>query len=245
MNWEDNGILIEVRNHGEKNSIIKALTEHHGLCAGLVKGGQLKKFRGILHPGAQLNLNWSARLSEHLGNFNLDVVRSRSGLFMGGKLQLFCFNSLCAMILMFLAEREPERRLYLETKHLLEEIEGGLYWLQSYVNWEKDFLTEIGFGLELSSCAVTGSTKNLSHVSPKSGKAVCEKVAEPWKDKLLKLPKFLISSDNRVKAASAEVADGLVLTGHFLSSWALPEFNKNSLPDARTSFIRALENSEL
>ncbi len=240
MNWEDEGILIELRNHGEKNSIIKVLTEKHGLCAGLVKGGQAKKYRSTLSPGAQLDLRWSARLPEHLGMFNLDVIKGRSTLFMGGKLQLFGFNSLCSMILMFLAEREPVEILYLETRDLIEAIETGSNWLKSYVIWEKNLLTEIGFGLELSVCAVTGSRQNLSHVSPKSGKAVCRKIAEPWKERLLKLPNFLISAESVTDAKAIELVEGLALTGHFFTNWALPEFNKVRLPDARIKLIDEL-----
>ena len=243
MNWEDEGILIEHRNYGEKNTIIRVLTENHGFCAGLVKGGQTKKYRGTLHPGAQLNVRWSARLSEHLGVFNVDVLKTRSILFMGEKLQLLGFNSLCAMISFFLAEREREKRIYYVTKELLEEIESGSNWLKRYVLWEINLLREIGFGLELSICVVTGSGKNLSHVSPKTGKAVCEEVAEPWKEKLLKLPKFLNASDSKATIGKLEALDGLILTGHFFSSWVLPEFNKVKLPQSRASFVTALENS--
>ena len=83
MKWNDEGILIDLKVHGEKNCIIRVLTKNHGLCSGLVTGGQTKKIRSSLQPGAQLFIYWSARLAEHLGTFQVDVENSRSNLFMG------------------------------------------------------------------------------------------------------------------------------------------------------------------
>ena len=143
MRWEDTGLLIEIKDHGERDLVIRVFTESHGLCAGLVKGGQNKKQKSILNPGAQLNLVWYARLSDHLGTFQVDVSRSRSILFMGSKSQLYAFNSLCSIILLFLAEREPENLLYVRTIDLLEEIINNDEWLRNYVEWEFLFLQEI------------------------------------------------------------------------------------------------------
>lgn len=240
MKWEDQGVLIDLKVHGEKNSVIRVLTENHGLCAGLVRGGQTKQYRSSLQPGAQLNVDWFARLPEHLGTFRVDVKKGRSMLFMGEKLNLYAFNSVCSMILLFLPDREPERELYFKTIDVIEEIDRGTLWLKNYVEWEILFLQEIGFGLQLSRCAVTGSEKNLSHVSPKSGMAVCEKIAEPWKEKLLRLPEFLISSDKYSQIKVSDALDGLALSGHFLKNWVLPELNIRSLPTARTAFIDEL-----
>ena len=132
--------------------------------------------------------------------------------------------------------------LYLETRDLIEAIETGSNWLKSYVIWEKNLLTEIGFGLELSICAVTGSRQNLSHVSPKSGKAVCREIAEPWKEKLLKLPNFLISEEHVTDVNVIELVEGLAITSHFFTHWALPEFNKVMLPEARMKLIGELNS---
>ena len=243
MRWEDTGLLIEIKDHGERDLVIRVFTESHGLCAGLVKGGQNKKQKSILNPGAQLNLVWYARLSDHLGTFQVDVSRSRSILFMGSKSQLYAFNSLCSIILLFLAEREPENLLYVRTIDLLEEIINNDEWLRNYVEWEFLFLQEIGYGLELSVCGVTGVRNNLTHVSPKSGKAVCEEVANPWKDKLFELPKFLVPTEMISKISKGEALKGLLISTHFFSIWALPDLGKFQLPKARALFIKFLERT--
>ena len=240
MKWKDEGILIDLKVHGEKNCIIKVFTENHGLYSGLVQGGQTKKFRSSLQPGAQLVVDWSARLVEHLGTFQVDVASSRSNLFMGKKLNLYAFNSVCSMITSFLMDREDQNVLYKQTKDLLEQLENDEGWLKKYVWWELLFLKEIGFGLELSSCAVSGSTENLSHVSPKTGRAVCYEVAGPWKDKLLKLPEFLFLSNNLTDISTSEALEGLSLSGHFFLNWVLPQYNRANMPIARSSFINAL-----
>ncbi len=240
MKWNDEGILIDLKVHGEKNCIIRVFTENNGLCSGLVKGGQTKKIRSSLQPGAQLVVSWSARLAEHLGTFQVDVKNSRSNLFMGEKLSLYAFNSICSMITSFLMDREDQNVLYTHTKELLEQLEKGEGWLTDYVKWELLFLKEIGFGLELSNCAVSGTSKNLSHVSPKTGRAVCYEVAGPWKDRLLKLPKFLFLSNDLTDISASEALEGLVLSGHFFLNWVLPQYNRANMPIARSSFINAL-----
>ena len=240
MKWNDEGILIGTKFHGEKNCIIKVFTENHGLYSGLVQGGQTKKFRSSLQPGAQLVVAWSARLAEHLGTFQVDVESSRSNLFMGEKLRLYAFNSVCSMLISFLVDREDQNALYIQTRDLIEHLENGKGWLKKYVTWELLFLREIGFGLELSSCAVTGSTKHLSHVSPKTGRAVCYEVAGPWKDRLLKLPNFLLFSNDLTDISASDALEGLILSGHFFFNWVLPEYDRTKMPMARTSFINAL-----
>jgi DNA repair protein RecO (recombination protein O) len=79
--------------------------------------------------------------------------------------------------------------------------------------FELALLDELGFGLDLESCAVTGVTTDLTHVSPKSGRAVSRAAAEPYKDRLLPLPSFLAARGN---ASPDDIRAAFRLTGHFL-----------------------------
>src|SRR5208282_2033846 len=50
------------------------------------------------------------------------------------------------------------------------------------------FLAELGFGLDLASCAATGATADLIYVSPRTGRAVSREAGEAYREKLMRLP---------------------------------------------------------
>ena len=70
--------------------------------------------------------------------------------------------------------------------------------------------------IDMEECAATGATQDLIYVSPNSGRAVCRTAGEPYKDKLLALPRFLRARHGRRRLPLDEVRDGFALTG-FLS----------------------------
>lgn len=238
MDWRGQGILLSVRRHGEHAAIIEVFTEEHGLHAGVVRGGTSRKMAPVLQPGAQLDLSWRARLQDHLGAFTVEPVKSRAAQVMGDRQALAGLNSICGLLCFALAERDPHPELYAQTLDLFDRLGGDPAWPLAYMFWEIALLEELGFGLDLDSCAVTGETQDLRYVSPKSGRAVSEKGAGDWADRLLPLPpslRGLIGSD-----ALDEVADGLRTTGHFLDKWMAPSLGNKLVPAARQRLVDAL-----
>jgi DNA repair protein RecO (recombination protein O) len=243
MEWRDEGILLWVRRHGESNVIVEALTAEHGRHAGLVRGGTGKAQSGILQAGSQLSLEWKARLAEHLGSYKVDLIRSRASAIMSDRGALACLNTISAMLVQFLPEREPNPEIYAATLELMDELgTANPQWPVSYARWELGMLNVLGFGLDLSSCASTGQREDLVYVSPRSGRAVCRAAGGPFADRMLPLPQFLLGG--RV-SAMADVREALRLTGYFFDNWVCPAFEVERVPEARGRLLRVLEKTEL
>ena len=243
MEWRDEGILLWVRRHGEANVILEALTREHGRHAGLVRGGASKAQAAILQPGAQLSLEWNARLAEHLGTFKADLIRSRAAAIMTDRHRLAALNVVSALLVQFLPEREPNETIYEVTLSLMDTMgEGGALWPVSYALWELSLLQALGFGLDLSSCASTGLTEDLVYISPRSGRAVCRAAGAPFADRMLPLPQFLLG---RSRARVADVREALRTTGYFLENWVCPSFEVNTIPEPRERLIRLLDSLEM
>lgn len=183
---------------------------------------------------------WRARLEDHLGTLILDPIKSRADLIVGGGLGLLGLSSACAVLGQSVPERELHRPLYDAFELLADQFGNDEVWPALYVRWELGVLAELGFGLELEVCAVSGAKDGLTHVSPRTGKAVSSVEAEPYKDRLLALPQFLTASGGQ--ASGQDVVDGLALTGHFLEQrlW-VPQGHKS--PDARQRLIARLEKA--
>ncbi|MEM0989484.1 MAG: DNA repair protein RecO [Pseudomonadota bacterium] len=243
MEWRDEGILLWVRLHGESNVILEALTARHGRHAGLVRGGASKSVAAILQPGAHLALEWKARLPEHLGNFKVDLMKSRSATIMADREALSALNSVSTMVVQFLPEREPNDEVYEATVDLVDHLgDGNPAWPVRYALWELELLEALGFGLDLSSCASTGMTEELVYVSPRSGRAVCRAAGGPFADRMLPLPEFLIG---RGKPSMGDVREALRMTGYFLQNWVCPSYEMQALPEPRERLIRLLQKAEL
>ncbi len=240
MDWTDQGTLLSVRKHGEGSAIIEVFTENHGRHAGVVRGGGSRKMAALLQPGGQLSVAWRARLVDHIGSFSVELIRSRTTNIMSGRAQIAAFGALSSIIITCLPEREPQGRLYAMTALLLDKISTDLPWLGAYVRWEMAVLNELGFGLDLGSCAATGTTDELAFVSPKSARAVSRAGAAGWEDKLLKLPQFLVNPSID-PATRAQVLDGLKLTGYFLNNGIMAANGRAELPKARERFLQVLE----
>ena len=213
MEWHDDGIIIGARKHGETSVIATVLTREHGRHAGLIRGGAGKRMRGIVQPGNKVRATWRARLSEHLGNFNLEPIESYAAAALSNGDRLAALTSACALIDTALPEREPHPALMDGLEILLCALNDDSVWPVIYVKWEIGLLTELGFGLDLTACAATGETEDLIYVSPKSGRAVSRAAGLPYKGKLLALPQFLVDS-----SAPADIEDGLRLTAFFLEN---------------------------
>lgn len=232
MEWRDEALLLSVRPHGESAAIAEVFSAAHGRHAGVVRGGASRKMAAMLQPGSQLSVTWRARLEGHIGAFVLEPVKSRAGL-MADHLALSGLNALCALLHLALPEREDHGTLYRATLPLLDAMERGGDWLPDYLRWELLLLEEVGFGLDLARCAVTGSRDDLAFVSPRTGRAVSRAGAGDWAARLLPLPQVLMGQGT---GSRAEIGQGLAVTGHFLGR-EIAGLNGRPLPEARARFL--------
>jgi DNA repair protein RecO (recombination protein O) len=236
MDWQDEGVLIAMRAHGEASAIIEVFTAAHGRHAGVVRGGASRKMAAVMQPGTQLAVVWRARLEDHLGSFSVEPLQSRAGL-LADRLALAGLSAVCAMLRVALPERDAHPALYRATMALLAALEHDPNWPALYLRWEVTLLEELGFGLDLARCAVTGARDDLAFVSPKTGRAVSRAGAGDWVDRLFPLPQCLMGQGG---ASRAELGQGLAITGHFLVRELVEEMQGRALPEARHRLIRAL-----
>lgn len=233
MDWRDSGSLLSVRRHGETSAIVEVFTALHGRHLGVVRGGASRRIAPVLQPGALLEVTWRARLDAHIGSFTVEPLRSRAADLMSGRLTLAALNAVCALLSFALPEREPHAALHRRTEALLDMIGVNEAWPLAYLRWELALLDELGFGLDLSACTVTGGADDLAYVSPKTGRAVSAKAAGDWADRLLPLPPALLGLG---EGALPEIAQGLATTGHFLEHSLAPALGGRPLPEARRRF---------
>jgi len=227
--------------------IIHALTRDKGRYAGLVRGGAGRRLRGVLQPGNEVDLSWRGRLAEQLGTFTVEARKAHASNLFDAPIALAASSSALALLDIALPEREPHPALYDASLLLLNSMEqNNDVWPTLFVKWELGLLGEIGYGLDLNSCAATGSTEDLVYVSPKSGKAVSKTAGQPYHDRLLHLPVFLRSRSVdltlSVAAQKSEILKGLTLTGYFIEK-AILEHRPNVHLAARERFLTILEKS--
>jgi len=215
MQWGEEGTVLSLRKHGETSALLELFTRQHGRHLGLVRGGRSQRMRSQLQPGNKLEATWRARLSEHLGTFTVEPVKLRAAVLMDDPMQLAALSSMCAMAGL-IAEREPHEQLYDAFEIVISALENDDVWPALMIRWELGLLEELGFGLDLRTCAATGSTENLIYVSPKSGRAVSEEAGLPYKTKLLVLPPFLRNQSQTEDITPQDIAEGFRLTGYFL-----------------------------
>ncbi len=229
--WRDEGALLATRRHGEADAIIEVLTAGRGRHAAIVKGGAGRRMAAILQPGDQLDIAWRARLEDHLGVARVEPAKARAAAIMRDRRALAALSAAAALLCAFLPERAPHPELYSRTLRLFDALAESPDWAAGYARWEVDLLAELGFGLDLSCCAATGTRDALVWVSPRSGRAVSREAGTPWAPRLLALPPFLRSVD--AGAAPHEISEALRLTGWFLTHRVAPAYGREGLPAAR------------
>ncbi len=233
MEWVGEGIVLASRPHGENAAIIDVLTAEHGRHVGVVRGGSGRRLSPILQPGSALQLTWRARLDAHIGHFTVEPLRNRMAGLLADPERLAALNALCALAVFALPEREPQPRLYAATIDLLDRLAAGDAWFGAYLGWERLLLEETGYGLDLTSCAVTGATEGLAYVSPRSGRAVTAVAAGEWASRLLPLPPLLVDPETPGPDLRAQMGAGLRLLGYFLANVLTPALGGRPLPEAR------------
>ena len=234
-NWQDEGIILINKPYAELHSITSILTKTHGRHAGMVKAGQTSKKRSILQPGTIVDAQWHGRLVEQLGTFKIELSKNYSALLIDTPIRLAALSSICSLLETSLPEREPQIVLWKTTLAILEILtlsEDEIEWLPFFIRWELGLLRELGFALDLKSCAVTGTHKELAFVSPRTGRAVSKTAAGVYADRLLVLPMFL-GGHQKIKR---EFTFGLQITGHFLQKHIFNTIEKK-LPNARERLV--------
>lgn len=206
MDWQDEGIILGTRRHGETSVIAELMTRHHGRHQGLVKGGRSSKMQPLLQIGNHVEVTWRARLDEHLGQFALEPIAFSAARLMESQMALNGMQVLAAH-LRLLPDRDPHPSLFDQLVTIIDHFDEPVLAIEFMARFELRLLEELGFGLDLSECAATGTTQDLVYVSPKSGRAVSREAGKPWADKLLALPPFLEGRPGcGLDAVSAEAA---------------------------------------
>lgn len=234
IEWTDEATLLTLRRHGETSAIVEVFTPRHGRHAGVVRGGASRRMAPVLQPGGQVRVTWKARLVDHMGSFTVEPVRARSALVLGDRLALSGLNAVAALLSRTLPERDPHPDLYARTSALLDLAEAPDLWPLAYLRWELALLEETGFALDLTRCAVTGRADGLTHVSPRSGRAVRADAAGAWANRLLPLPPVLLGQGD---AGPQDLRAAFNVTGHFIANRLLPSLGDRPPPAARQRLI--------
>jgi DNA repair protein RecO (recombination protein O) len=237
MEWTEPGIVLGIAPYGEGDALACVFTETQGTVRGLARGGASRSKAATWQPGNLVEARWVARLSDQLGSFTGELIHPAAALAMQDRLALAILSSACATAAGALPQREVQPRIFRLLLDLIGHLAEGEAALGRLVTWECVLLSDLGYGLDLSACAVSGAAENLAYVSPRTGRAVSEAAAGAWRDRLLRLPRFLL--DPQAPATPADWRDGLVLTGHFLARDAFGTQHRD-LPAARVQLLDLL-----
>jgi DNA repair protein RecO (recombination protein O) len=237
MDWSDEGVILGVRPHGEAGAVLELFTRGHGRHLGLVHGGRSRRLRPILQTGNHVDATWKARLADNLGHYAIELRKGFAAEAMNDAAALAALTSVAALTRL-LPERDPHPNLYEVTLFVLGFLGERAVWPALVVRWELALLEELGFGLDLGSCAATGRTTDLVYVSPKSGRAVSAEAGEPYKERLLALPPFLRARSDQA-VTDEDVRSGFTLTGHFLQVRVLRPRDMQ-MPDPRARLLSYL-----
>lgn len=237
MDFTDDAFVLSARAHGDTGMVVDLLTEAHGRRAAYVAGGASRRMKPFLQPGARVVAEVRARTSEQLGSARLEPMGEGPSALFDDPLALIGLNAAAAVAQGALPEREPHPGAYLAFEALMAALAIPEVWPAVFVKFEAGLLEDLGFGLDLASCAVTGELDDLVWVSPRTGRAVSRAAGAPYADKLLQLPPFLLGA--QAGLADGDVGRGLALTGHFLEQSVFHPQDR-PLPAARVWMIDKL-----
>lgn len=236
MEWRDQGIIIGTRRHGETSLIVELMTSDHGRHLGLVRGGRSRKMQPVLQPGNRVDAVWRARIDEHLGTYAIEPLAMTAARLMESAVGVNGIQ-LLGSHLRLLPERDPHRELYAALELLISHLSEPHIVGPLMVKFELRLLDELGFGLNLTKCAGSGTQENLIYVSPKSGQAVSAEAGEPWSNKLLPLPRFLTLKSDR-ECTADDLADAFNMLSHFYDR-DIYHPRGTQQPESRAGFLKA------
>ena len=156
---------------------------------------------------------------------------------MGDRVSLAGLNAVTSLLMMVLPEREAHAALYGQTIGLLDLLGQAEIWPLAYLRWEQAILEEMGYGMDLSACAVRGVNEDLAFVSPRTGRAVSREGAGEWVDRLLPLPPVLVGKGD---AGNDQILIALKTTGFFIEKMLLVGLGDKPVPAARQRLIDAI-----
>lgn len=241
--WEDKGIVVSNRIHGEGGAVVGVFTIERGYHCGYVKGGNSQKNKNHIEIGNLVDVQWKARISDNLGSYKIESIKNYSALIMQDRLKLSALISACAICERAFPERITHASVFYGLRALLDTLASNDdhdIWGASIVLWEVSVLKELGFALELNRCAAGGSNDNLKYVSPRTGRAVSAEAGEIYKSRLFTLPRFLSPSGIAEGVSFDCVINGLRITEHFMQEWVFAHHSRG-IPQARTIFGRKME----
>ncbi len=241
MDWEDDAFVLSARAYGETGAIVELLCEQHGRFAAHVAGGASRRLKPFLQPGARVIANFHARTTDQLGAARLEPVGEGPSALFDDPLALAGLAAAASVAAGALPEREPHPGAYLAFEALVGALVLTDIWPAVFVRFEAGLLEELGFGFDLSRCAATGETDDLTHVSPRTGRAVSRSAAAPYIDRLLRLPPFMLGA--QAGLGPGDIGDGLALTGAFLEKYVFDPLNK-PLPPARVWLLEKLRAAD-
>lgn len=237
MEWEGPAVVLAARPQSEGNAVVTVLTEAQGSHRGLARGGNSRTQASLWLPGNLVQARWVARLQEQLGSLTAELVHPGAALAMDDPLTLAILSAACAVAEGALPEREPHPRVFAGLVQLIARLSRGEDALTEFVRWEASLLADLGYGMDLSACAVTGEVTGLAWVSPRTGRAVSDDAAGEWRARLLRLPGFLAGANS---AGPEDWRDGLKLTGHFLERDAFGHHHRPVPPARHMLYDRVL-----
>jgi DNA repair protein RecO (recombination protein O) len=236
MEWIDNAIVLGARPFGEGKLVAEVFSREHGRYGGVVHAG--RKSAPILQAGNVVHAGWKARLSEQLGFYNpLELTEPHATRLLDDPIALAGLSSAVTMIRAATPERHAYPQLYDALIVLIEAMPHTDVWPALYTRYELGLLAALGYGLDLTRCAVTGETEGLAWVSPRTGRAATAEAGAPHADLLLRLPPFLVDAEAELQ--SGDVADAFALSGYFLER-RLFDQRGEGMPEARRRLIERL-----
>ncbi len=242
MQWRDDAIVLGGRKLGEGGLILDVLTRTHGRKSAFVYGGASRKKKAQFEPGNTVSVTYMARTDEQLGRFDAaEVNRERATRLLDDASALAAIGAITSILRGALNENDAATSAVFEaTEVLLDQLDQRDIWPALYARWELGLLARLGYGLDLDACAISGANDGLSHVSPKTGRAVRGSEAEHYVDRLFRLPAFLL--DPAARITSDDIQDALALTGFFLEARLFSGLNR-ALPPERQRLIDRLERT--
>jgi DNA repair protein RecO (recombination protein O) len=237
--WTDRAISLGLRRFGETGAILEVFAREHGRRRAMIHGGGSQKKRGPMQPGNTLHITWKGG-EQSLGFFTAETESERAAVHMADAEALAGLMALSEILAAAVPEGEAKPALFDAAETVLDMLGEPEVWPALFIRWELGLLSMLGYGLDLSSCAVSGVTEGLSHVSPRSGRAVCGAEAGEYLNRLLPLPGFLV--DGRSAPTPVDIHNGFRLTGHFLSERLFADLNRG-MPEARHLMIDRLERA--
>ena len=230
MQWTSEAIVIKHQSFSDDKLLCWFFSATHGVYKGLLTLN--KKTRNQVQLGNIVHAAWKARLPEHLGSYYCELLKPLSMTIINDRLKLSSVLSLCSILSSCLPERVLEAKIYDNSISYLLSLKDHQHWLPEYLKLELSLLQEMGYGLNLTSCAVTGTKNNLYYISPRTGRAVSQEAGEPYHDKLFILPKILIED---LAASNQEILEAIKIIGYFINKHLyLP--HSQELPQARIRF---------